>query len=218
VRLPLSLFASTLLFTTPVDAGKEEAPKQDRVGIVFFEGEVTSDRVDDTIREMVVAKDQGAKAILLDINSPGGEVGAGIRLSKVIEIFGLGNIPVVCLVDTQASSMAFYILQSCTVRLMTDRSLLMAHEPSFSPQYAKSDELKQDAKILEKLGHAMNHHMARRLKISLAEFEQRVAGKDWFMTDEEALEVGAVDQVVQSLMEAREAMESIEGLREAHGQ
>ena len=119
-----------LAIPSNAQAGPPKVPSSESVGIALLEGPVDSDSVGDVIKSIeVYRKNPAINSVVLRINSPGGSVLAGFDLARYLEETG---IQVVCVVDGEAASMAFYILQSCDVRLMTSRSMLMAHEPSAS--------------------------------------------------------------------------------------
>lgn len=141
------------------------------------------------------------KAVLIEINSGGGSVSDGINISKAIE-----RSPkyTVCLVDGEADSMAFFILQSCQFRIMTKRSLLMVHQPSqrmTSP--SKSVDYDNEARYLESLTNALLMHAQLRMAISLEDLQKQVAGnRDWWLDHKAATTAGAVDMVCDSYLEA----------------
>src|SRR3954466_93310 len=93
---------------------------------IHFTGEVTQESVAAATKALGAAVPDGAHYVLFEINSPGGDVDAGFALAKTIED---SPAPVVCVFDGEGMSMAFYILQSCALRLMTPRSLLLIHKP-----------------------------------------------------------------------------------------
>lgn len=160
----------------------------------LFMGEVTADSVDALIAEIqarVAAKD---KEIDITIDSPGGSVMDGWRLSRAIEAAEDAGVPVICTVDGMAASMAFYELQSCTVRVMKKRSLLMAHGPAMASLGGKAQTLEEEAAFLRALERALANHETAKMKIGVDEFIRR-SQKDWWMGYGEALEVGAVDLV-----------------------
>ena len=169
--------------------------------------------IDDTMSNNVLAAFAAIEitkppAVLFEIDSPGGSVAAGFAIAKAIEE---SSVPVICVVDGSAYSMAFYVLQSCDIRSMTDRSVLMAHEPSVmtivngkAANWRKLGiELSQ---MLEALTKAMNHHCSRRLNISYEDYSKRVYDTEWQMASEEALSVAAVDHVVISVREVQNIM------------
>lgn len=160
---------------------------------------VVDDDMADNIELLFQSVDGSTKKIVIEIDSPGGSVSSGMRISRVIEN---STLPVTCVVDGQASSMAFFILQSCQIRVMTERSILMAHEPSVSTIFqGKSSDWerfgKDLGKMLEILGNAMSHHMASRLNISYQEFRERIRDTEYWMDVEEAFKINAIDKSVK---------------------
>lgn len=130
--------------------------------------------------------------VVIEINSPGGEVDAGFAVAKSIE---RSPVPVVCVVDGQAASMMFYILQSCTVRAATPRSELMMHGVTLIGA-VKAGTVATLAKRIEVSNKAMIAQVATRMKLSKEEIAAKIAAGDWWMDAEEALEVGAIDTIV----------------------
>lgn len=153
-------------------------------------GEIDEDSADMLIKQMHMQVTLGAKEVRITIDSPGGEVFSGWRLSRAIENLG---VPVICTVDGMAASMAFYELQSCTVRVMKKRSLLMAHGASGGAR-GKAKEIEQTSTFMKILNRAMAEHEASRLNISVEDFLKKTES-DWWMGWSDALEVKAVDLV-----------------------
>ncbi len=182
----------------PVDIREAASAAPVLIPRIGFDVGVDEASVNLTIAFMESVTAQGATALVIEFNTPGGSVDDGFRLAKAIEA---SPIPVHCIVDGEAASMGFYLLQSCTTRTMTDRSSLMAHEPaigvgSFYGQKVKWQNIFERLRVMSS---SLNHHMAKRLNISFEEFQKRVDNKDWWMTSEEALAVKAVDAVVPSV-------------------
>lgn len=187
-------------------------PEQPPVLVEFVPGPVPHLLLEDSIKEetvsglikslAIISAQSNVMAVVLEINSPGGDVEWGFRLAKAIE---RTPQPVICVVDGMAASMAFYILQSCTTRVMTERSVLMAHEP-WSAAIVMGQE-KDWEKVatntvatLKALGRAICRHMARRMNISYDGFLAMVAdGREWWMDMTEASKYGAVDEVFVSV-------------------
>lgn len=93
---------------------------------VLFDGEVTDALVAQVEAELALAEAQHYPFVVIEFRSRGGYLAPGYHLADVIEKL---NTPTVCVVTSQAMSMAFYLLQSCTLRLMTPTATLMVHEP-----------------------------------------------------------------------------------------
>lgn len=158
---------------------------------------VDSDSVKPLIEELKNGK--GFKGFILELNTPGGEVYSGFLLTKAIEEAG---VPVHCLVDGKAMSMGYYLLQSCTTRNMTKRSVLMIHGPSMSGSIdGNTNELQELTDNLSSLNKAMIEHCVARMKISRKELADRISTRAWFLNWEEALKVGAVDKIVKDYAE-----------------
>lgn len=130
--------------------------------------------------------------VLIEINSPGGEVDAGFAIAKAIE---RSPIPVICVVDGQAASMMFYILQSCTVRAATPRAELMMHGVTLIGA-VRASNVSVLAKRIDVSNKAMIAQVAARMKITKEDIAAKISAGDWWMDAEEALEVGAIDTII----------------------
>jgi ATP-dependent Clp protease protease subunit len=162
---------------------------------LYLSSEVSEESTTTLMTEMDTAVAAGAARLVIEFNTPGGSVFAGMQLAKHIE---QSPVPTVCVVDGMAASMGFYLLQSCTYRVMTSRSLLMAHQPaSGGLLYGPAEKYERLAEVLRKLGHAMATHCARRMSVSVDEYEKRIEkGGEWWFDERDALLYGAVDRVV----------------------
>lgn len=142
-------------------------------------------------------------AIVLEINSDGGDVDAGFLLARAIEN---SSAPVVCIVDGEAMSMAFYILQSCDSRLMTFRSALMTHEVRLAgetPRLRSAATIQNELSAVRVFSRAFAEHVSRRMKMTYSEYNAHVRnGQDWYLNHEQAVKSNAVDKVVSSVTEA----------------
>lgn len=100
---------------------------------VVIEGEITAESVDCACSELARLRSQSQEPIVLRINSPGGDTEPAHRLSGVIKKLGA---PVYGLVEVQAMSAGFIILQACTLRLATADAEFMFHPPGFTAEEA----------------------------------------------------------------------------------
>jgi ATP-dependent protease ClpP protease subunit len=131
------------------------------------------------------------------IDSPGGSVDAGLKLVDVMRTAQRNGTKVTCIVDGWAASMAGYILQACDARYMTKQSAVMFHtvSVSFAPGGNQWD-VERFAQRMREINKVLAIFIAGRLRIPLAEYEDRVTDRDWWLGYEEALNVGAVDGVL----------------------
>lgn len=162
-----------------------------------FDGGVTDSSASKLVKWMKAAEDAGAKALVIEIETPGGSLDAGYKIIRALED---SKVPSYCVGEIETMSAGFAILESCTHRMMTKRTQLLAHEPHVSMiRGGSAKDLQNSADYLRTTARAFAEHCAARLKISLKEYLAKTdGGKDWFMNWEEALQVGAVDRVVPS--------------------
>jgi ATP-dependent protease ClpP protease subunit len=143
-----------------------------------------------------------AKAVVLEINSTGGQVAEGLEMAKALE---RSPVKVHCVVDGDAMSMAFFILQACHTRSMTIRSRLMTHQPAIKGPVSgcEGDQYhwRSCADGLKTMTDGWVWFSAKRMKMSRSAFLRRIAGQDWYMSASQALRFHAVDQLVQDVPE-----------------
>ncbi len=165
---------------------------------ITFEAEVDADTVDQAITLLKALAEQNAEAIIIEWNSPGGSVEEGFRLAKQIEN---SPVPIICVVDGSAASMAAYLQQSCHVRAMTKRSTLMIHEPAMGARFSgQQTEWRSIADWLSAMTKAMVEHMCRRTKILPADMENKIRGGSmWWLAWGEAQSLGLIDIAVDSV-------------------
>lgn len=174
---------------------KDPGPTVYLESAITFENEVNEDSVTVFLVELAQHISAKEKIIVVELDTPGGSVGAGIAMAKAIE---RSPVPVVCVVDGMAASMGLYILQSCDVRVMTKRSLLMGHEPS--ARMAGQPQALQDlAELLLRLSRAMAYHITARTNISPDDYLSKIAGgrELWFNFDD-AVALKFVDYATDS--------------------
>lgn len=184
----------------PVVECKSDAKEQnDRcVPYLRFSDEVNQKTSKHIVKWIEAANKAGADELLLEINTPGGSVPDGFEVSRAIED---SDAPVTCIVDGDADSMGFYILQSCTNRIMTPRSKLMAHEPAIGGMaHGQPNFWIGLAEMMKAERDSLAIHCQHRLKVSLAEYHKRTdGGLMWWMLSNDAKKFGAIDGVKDSV-------------------
>ena len=135
--------------------------------------------------------------VVIEINSPGGEVEPGFKLVKAIEHY---HAKVVCIVDGTAASMASYLFVGCDVRAMTKRSVLMIHQPGMGDQ-GQLNELLNAADWMKAYGVAMAEGYALHMKgITAADIIARTfGGREMWLDWREAKKLGAVDVILDKV-------------------
>jgi ATP-dependent protease ClpP protease subunit len=169
-----------------------------------------------TVALMDASVKAGAKAIIIEWNTPGGEVDSGFILAKAIEE---SPVPVICVVDGTSASMGAYLLQSCKTRIMTKRSSIMMHEVAMgaSSFYGHAVKWQAVADQMKATNRAMAEHMARRMTISVETLMGAIKnGAQLWLTWDEAKSIKAVDLVVDTVSQVTDSYrESLEPPDEA---
>lgn len=176
-----------------------------------FSDEVNESSADRAVKWVQAANEAGAAEILIEFNTPGGSVPDGFELARAIEE---SKAPVTCVVDGDALSMGFYLLQSCDYRMMTRRSKLMAHEPSLGGMFrGQPNQWQAMADMMKAERAAMAEHCAHRLKISVVDYRKKTdGGQMWFLLHDEAMKVGAIDAVASTVRSVHEQMQEREAV------
>lgn len=165
---------------------------------VKLEDSIDSDSAADFVATMKACAD---RAVVIEINSPGGNVFAALEVQKAIERHPHLTY---CVVDGMAASAAFVTLQSCSVRLMTDRSVLMAHEAAGACGGQPRD-VDNCSAALRAVDRALALHCAKRMGMSPDEYMSHTSGgKEWWLGLEAARAFNAVDQEVPGVGRALE--------------
>lgn len=160
----------------------------------YWLAEINEESAKATMEYMDAAVSRGDHGVTIYIHSPGGGVWAGFELAKHIE---QSPIPVTCIVDGYAASMASFIFESCQVRIMTRRSSLMFHQPSISDVSGNEERLRNYAERLRMITVMLVEHSAARMRLTASQLLAKIeGGKEYWLSGDEALRIGAVDRVV----------------------
>lgn len=172
-----------------------KTPKAERVAWVKLEGEIDRMKVASLSAQISEVLAQNPTVLLVEINSPGGQISSGDMIGDLLEA---SPIPVVCVVDKEGMSMAFFLLQSsCDRRIMTKRSVLMIHRPSMQlSENVPPEAREQIAEYLKVLTQSRIDDMVVNMKVTSEYVMEKINKGDWFMGWKEALDIGAVDRVV----------------------
>ena len=162
--------------------------------IIFLSGEI-----DDTTANLVVAQmlflemEDPDKEINLYINSPGGSVTAGMAMYDTMQYL---RCPVATLCIGMAASMGAFLLTAGAkgMRRILPNAEVMIHQPLGGAQGQATDILIH-AEYITKIKNKLNRILAERtgqpLEKVMADTE-----RDHFLSAEEALEYGIVDEIV----------------------
>jgi len=163
--------------------------------IVFLSGEV-----DDTMASLVTAQmlfleaEDPEKDIFLYLNSPGGQVTAGLAIYDTMQYI---RPPVSTLCLGQAASMGAVLLAAGAKgkRYALPHSRVMIHQPLGGAQGQATDVDIQAREIL-RVRALLNEILARHTGQDLATIEEST-DRDRFMDGSQAVEFGIIDEVIE---------------------
>lgn len=165
---------------------------KDRIIIL---GETIDDHVANTIiaQFLFLEAEDPTKDIHLYVNSPGGQVTAGLAIYDTMRYIK-SQVSTLCL--GQASSMAALLLAAGEpgMRFSLPHSRILIHQPMGGFQGQASDidiHAKEILRLREELNVILAEHTGQSVKKVTADTE-----RDFFMTGEEARQYGIVDKVI----------------------
>lgn len=148
-----------------------------------------------------------APAIALDINSPGGDVFAGIAMYNMLKQSGKTiNVRVLGVAASAASLIA---MAGDTIE-MPANTFLMVHNP-ITGVYGNADELRKAADVLDKIGDSITAAYVNKTGMSSAAMKALLA-KDTWLTADEAKAKGFATVVTEAI-EAIDAQASFSTTR-----
>lgn len=162
--------------------------------IIFIDGEINDMSADLVVAQILFLDSQNSeKDISLYINSPGGSVTAGLAIYDTIQSIKC-DTQTICL--GQAASMAAILLASGTPgkRFALPSSRVMIHQPWGGAQ-GQSTDISIQAKEIIRLKRLTIDYFASHTG-KAADLVEADMERDFYMSAQEALEYGIVDQIL----------------------
>ncbi|MBQ2769827.1 MAG: ATP-dependent Clp endopeptidase proteolytic subunit ClpP [Clostridia bacterium] len=162
--------------------------------IIFLGGEVDDDIANSIVAQMLFLEgDDPDKDIFLYINSPGGSVTAGMAIYDTMQYIKC-DVSTIC-VGLAASMGAFLLAAGAKgKRKALPNAEIMIHQPSGGARGQATDISIQAEQIL-RIKRRMNEILSERTGTPLEQVA-RDTERDYYMTAQEALDYGIVDEVI----------------------
>ena len=168
--------------------------------------------MNETLSAAIVAQllylesDAPEKAITLYINSPGGSVTAGLAIYDTMSYI---RSPVSTVCVGQAASMGSLLLCGGEKgkRFCLPNSSIMVHQPSGGYSGQASDiaiHAKEIIRVRGKLNEIFRKHLT---KVHTIDEIEKLMERDKFLSAEEALDMGIVDEILERRVEAEKKKE-----------
>lgn len=156
--------------------------------------------INDDVANLVIAQllyleaDDPEKDLHLYINSPGGDVNAGLGIYDAMQ-YVAPPVQTICM--GQAASMAAILLAAGTSgkRFALPNSRVMIHQPLGGVR-GQATDIQIHAEEILKIRQKMNEILADHTGRDVAEVEKNTE-RDRFMSADEALDYGIVDQIMR---------------------
>jgi ATP-dependent Clp protease protease subunit len=164
--------------------------------VIFIVGPIEDQMANLVVAQLLFLESENPdKDIHIYINSPGGSVTAGLSIYDTMQ-FVTPEVSTMCL--GQAASMGAFLLSGGTKgkRLILPNARTMIHQPSGGAQGQATDIEIQAKEILflrERLNRLLADHTGQSLDVI-----ERDTERDRFMSAEQSVEYGLVDQVIST--------------------
>lgn len=189
------------LVKTKYEADREHEKRQDELAahkyhhVYLFKGPVADDSVSKCMDQLTLWHRNEPKCDMEVIfNSPGGGVVSGMALWDHIQYLRAAGHKITTSTVGMAASMAGILLQAGDVRIMGKESWLLIHEGSFGAM-GSVGEVEDTVEWVKKIGDRIADIFASRSKMSKAAIKRKWHRKDWWISSDEALRLGFVDEV-----------------------
>ena len=162
--------------------------------VIFIVGPIEDQMANLVVAQLLFLESENPdKDIHLYINSPGGSVTAGLSIYDTMQ-FIKPDVSTMCV--GQAASMGAFLLSGGTEgkRLILPNARTMIHQPSGGAQGQATDIEIQAKEILflrERLNRMLAEHTGQTMEVI-----ERDTERDRFMSAEQSVEYGLVDQVL----------------------
>lgn len=154
-----------------------------------FEGEMSALHFKDQLERF-----DNVSEITVNVNSPGGSVYEGVAIYNMLKRH---NAHITVNVDGLAASIASVIAMAGDVVRMPENSMLMIHN-AMTMQAGNADDMREAADLLDKVtGTIMTTYLEKSDKINEATLKALMDAETW-LTAEEALHYGLIDEIVAS--------------------
>lgn len=163
--------------------------------IIFLGGEINDDVANSVIAQMLFLEaDDPDKDIFLYINSPGGVITSGMAIYDTMQYIRC-EVSTICI--GMAASMGAFLLAAGAKgkRRILENAEVMIHQPSGGAK-GQATDISIVAKQIEKIKERLNTILSQRTGQPFDKVAQDTE-RDNYMTAQEALAYGLVDEVIQ---------------------
>jgi len=162
---------------------------------IVVHGELTQEFCEKICKRLLFLAAKKPKEVSIILNSVGGNIFDGLLLYETIRGLTQKDIKVIIEARGLAASMAVILLQSGTERRASKYTRFLLHEASANAA-GEASKLKDESEELDKLNSMLDQIIVARSRISLAKMRKKTKRREWWLSAEEALKFGIIDQIV----------------------
>jgi ATP-dependent protease ClpP protease subunit len=178
------------------------APDKGKVFDVLMDSQFSSGSVEDWTQQAWKAA-KNHKRVLVRITSPGGSGFAMLKfLQSMADLKKQTGASLVCYADIMAASAAAITLEAaCDERYAVGpATLILFHEVQINGIDARNEAQGDDEMaLIHRLNIMVDTLVSSRLGMPLEAYRAKVYGHDWWLSPEEALQIHAIDAVVDPM-------------------
>lgn len=170
---------------------------------IFLTGEIDRDAANDIVAQLLHLQDESEEPIFFYINSPGGEVNAGLLIYDVLQTM---KVPVYTYCTGLAASMTAILLAGGQPgrRFILPHSKTMIHEPLLAGGVGGSaTSIRNISDSILETRKLVNGILAKHTGKTLKEID-KATSFDNYMNAEKSVEFGLCDKIVMSMTEVEE--------------
>lgn len=166
-------------------------------GILYFHGDVDRDHVLE-VQDYLTASHVNIKPgipMTLYLSSFGGECMAGLALASTIQEIRRSGRTVNIHIQGCAMSMGSLLAQVGDHRSIEPYAWFMIHEVATGIEYGKTHTIKDEAEFMDRLEQQIFSLYSARTSKPVDYWRKKMHRRDWFLTPQEALDEGLVDEI-----------------------
>ena len=167
--------------------------------IIFIQGEINAEMADDFLSQFIYLSEEPQKPVTIYINSPGGEINAGLMIYDTIRGSNM-DISMVC--AGLAASMAAVLLAGGQKgrRFILPHSKVMIHEPLISRGVGGSaTSIRNISDSIFRNKDIINGILSQHTGKTIDEINQATS-YDHYMDAEESVEFGICDEICETVL------------------
>ncbi|MAF24733.1 hypothetical protein CL634_04075 [bacterium] len=202
--------AESMALISELEAQKKYRERQKELSVdeenhlYRFDGEVSKSSVSRCMGKLTQWSRLDPKCdIEIVFASPGGEIISGFELFDFIQNLRNSGHHITTGSLGYAASMAGILLMAGDTRWIGHQSWLMIHRAAFGA-YGKTFEIEDEVKFVRKIEERIVDIFTKRSKLSKQKIKRNWDRKDWWISADESLELGLVDEIRAMMPEYRE--------------